>query len=153
MSSFKSFKDYLLQISNDNDNDNDYDPFNDDWNQFVDIENQTIVFRELPADQIFRKSKKVDILEPIQEIKETKCAKVCVNKLTSIIPSIQPSIKQSIKSVKDNNIKIYNTHIHLYLQHTKSKYDHTHNFDTKPNNKFYIVVIMCAYVSFNFLFT
>ena len=53
-------------------------------------------------------SKKVDILEPIQETEETKCAKVCVNKLTSIIPSIQPSIKQSIKSVKDNNIKIYN---------------------------------------------
>ena len=143
MSSFKSFKDYLLQISDHH----EYDPFNDDWDQFVDIENQTIVFRELPIDQIFRKSKKVDILESIQEIKETNCT---LDNNCTLAP-IQPSIKQSIKSVKDDNIKIYNTHIYLYLKKSKSNYNP--DPDTKPNNKFYIVVIMCAYVSFNFLFT
>jgi hypothetical protein len=134
--SFKSFKEYLSDISYVS----EYDPFIDEWDQFVDIENQTNSFRELSADQIFGKSKKVDILEPIQEIKKNKC---------SLAP-IQSSItKQSIKPIKNNNINIYNTHIHLYLQQSKLNY----NLDTKPNNKFYVVVIMCAYISFNFLFT
>lgn len=144
MSSFKSFKDYLLQISDDH----DYDPFNDEWEQFVDIENQAIVFRELPIDQIFRKSKKVEILAPIQEIEENKCILDNNCNLAPICSSIQSSIKQ----VKNDNINIYNTHIHLYLNKSKTNYDN-HNLHTKPNNKFYVVVIMCAYISFNFLFT
>lgn len=141
MSPFKSFKDYLLQISDDH----EYDPFNDEWDQFVDIENQTIVFRELSADQIFRKTKKVEILKPIQEIEEIEENK---ENNCSLAP-IQSPFKQSITSVKNDNINIYNTHIHLYLKKSKSTLDH----DTKSNNKFYVVVIMCAYISFNFLFT
>jgi len=140
MTSIQTFKQYLFQISV-----NEHiDPYEEEWNQFVDIENQKseISFRELPVDKIFRNKRQpltVDILEPINENKIRDNNTKTIDKTTN----------------KTTNIYIHNTY-NTHNTHNTHNMNHKYLSTEQPpsldvDNRLYLVIIVCAYVSVQFL--
>jgi hypothetical protein len=163
-SSIQTFKEYLFQISNDT----PVDPYEEEWNQFVDIENQKfeINFRELRVDEIFRKKShpvSVDVLESIKEnetlcdISTNKTINRTTNRITNRITNKTTNtyIYNTITTInttnttnRTNNIYIHNT------DNMKHKYLHTEQPPSLViDNRIYVVIILCTYVSIQFLIT
>jgi hypothetical protein len=157
MASIQSFKEYLFQISDDT----HIDPYEEEWNQFVDIENQKfeISFRELPVDKIFRNKShpvSVDILESINEnetLYNTSTNKT-TNRTTNKTINRTTNKTTNITTNKPHNIYIHNTHYthNVYnMNKLNDKYLHTEQPPSLViDNRFYVVIILCAYVSVQF---
>jgi hypothetical protein len=133
--SIKTFKEYLFQISVNS----LIDPYEEEWDQFVDIENQKfeISFRELPVDKIFRNKQQpvtVDILETIEENE-------IPNKSTNIYIN-NTQYTHNVYNVNNLNIKLNNKYLPM---------EQPPSLDI--DNRLYLVIIMCAYVSLQFLIT
>jgi hypothetical protein len=159
-SSIQTFKEYLFQISDNQ----PIDPYEEEWNQFVDIENQKfeISFRELPVDKIFRNKRQyvtVDVLESINENEtlfdaSTNKTNDTSNNKTNDTSNNKTNDTSNNKTTNTSNIYIHNTHYthNVYnMNKLNDKYLHTEQPPSLVvDNRFYVVIILCAYVSVQF---